>query len=122
MDICSLHRSKYFRGRRLHGDFDIRVEQAEFKEITLTANCESGTVVSMGVYRNGTKVIRFVIRINCPQLLYSCAENGSSKKLKNPYRYCSLEERRIEQLVKFKKEKLFPNKVSMHSCATYYSK
>lgn len=23
--------SKYFRGRRLHGDYDIRVEQAEFK-------------------------------------------------------------------------------------------
>lgn len=23
--------SKYFRGRRLHGDFDIRVEQAEFR-------------------------------------------------------------------------------------------
>lgn len=23
--------SKYFRGKRLHGDYDIRVEQAEFK-------------------------------------------------------------------------------------------
>lgn len=23
--------SKYFRGRRVHGDFDIRVEQAEFR-------------------------------------------------------------------------------------------
>lgn len=23
--------SKYFRGKRLHGDFDIRVEQAEFR-------------------------------------------------------------------------------------------
>ncbi|KAG7212323.1 hypothetical protein KM043_012647 [Ampulex compressa] len=49
--------SKYFRGRRLHGDYEIRVEQAEFRELSLTAN-EAGTIVSMAVYRNGTKVIR----------------------------------------------------------------
>nr|XP_012216531.1 PREDICTED: synapsin [Linepithema humile] len=49
--------SKYFRGRRLHGDYEIRVEQAEFRELSLTAS-ESGTIVSMAVYRNGTKVIR----------------------------------------------------------------
>ncbi|XP_012270539.2 synapsin, partial [Orussus abietinus] len=49
--------SKYYRGRRLHGDFEIRVEQAEFRELSLTAS-EAGTVVSMAVYRNGTKVIR----------------------------------------------------------------
>ncbi|EZA62281.1 Synapsin [Ooceraea biroi] len=49
--------SKYFRGRRLHGDYEIRVEQAEFRELSLTAS-ETGTIVSMAVYRNGTKVIR----------------------------------------------------------------
>ncbi|XP_026673295.1 synapsin, partial [Ceratina calcarata] len=38
--------SKYFRGRRLHGDYEIRVEQAEFRELSLTAS-ENGTVVSM---------------------------------------------------------------------------
>jgi hypothetical protein len=54
----SYYRSKYFRGRRLHGDYDIRVEQAEFKELSLTANAESGTTVSMAVFRNGTKVVR----------------------------------------------------------------
>jgi hypothetical protein len=52
------YRSKYFRGKRLHGDYDIRVEQAEFKELSLTANAESGTTVSMAVFRNGTKVVR----------------------------------------------------------------
>ncbi|XP_034240248.1 synapsin [Thrips palmi] len=50
--------SKYFRGRRLHGDWDIRVEQAEFRELSLTANVETGCQVSMAVYRNGTKVMR----------------------------------------------------------------
>ncbi|XP_053690602.1 synapsin [Sabethes cyaneus] len=38
--------SKYFRGKRLHGDFDIRVEQAEFREISLTANADAGPLVS----------------------------------------------------------------------------
>ncbi|KAJ6640211.1 Synapsin, partial [Pseudolycoriella hygida] len=50
--------TKYFRGKRLHGDYDIRVEQAEFKEISLTANADSGTMVTMAVYRGGTKVAR----------------------------------------------------------------
>ncbi|XP_011495025.1 PREDICTED: synapsin [Ceratosolen solmsi marchali] len=49
--------SKYFRCRRIHGDYEVRVEQAEFRQLSLTAN-EAGTIVSMAVYRNGTKVIR----------------------------------------------------------------
>ncbi|XP_044007362.1 synapsin [Aphidius gifuensis] len=49
--------SKYFRGRRLHGEYEIRVEQAEFRELSLTA-CESGATVSVAILRNGTKVIR----------------------------------------------------------------
>ncbi|RZB38955.1 Synapsin domain containing protein, partial [Asbolus verrucosus] len=48
--------SKYFRGKRI-GDYDIRVEQAEFKEITVTANSE-GANVSMAVFRGGTRVGR----------------------------------------------------------------
>lgn len=30
--------SKYFRGKRLHGDYDIRVEQAEFKVLFIQEN------------------------------------------------------------------------------------
>jgi hypothetical protein len=48
--------SKYFRGKRI-GDYDIRVEQAEFKEITVTANSD-GANVSMAVFRGGTRVGR----------------------------------------------------------------
>ncbi|KAK5644941.1 hypothetical protein RI129_006241 [Pyrocoelia pectoralis] len=48
--------SKYFRGRRI-GEYDIRVEQAEFKEITVTATAESANV-SMAVFRGGTRVGR----------------------------------------------------------------
>lgn len=48
--------SKYFRGRKI-GEYDIRVEQAEFKEITVTASSE-GATVSMAVFRGGTRVGR----------------------------------------------------------------
>lgn len=48
--------SKYFRGKKI-ADHDIRVEQAEFKEIHITASSE-GANVSMAVYRSGTRVAR----------------------------------------------------------------
>ncbi|KAH1017761.1 hypothetical protein HUJ05_008358 [Dendroctonus ponderosae] len=48
--------SKYFRGKRI-GDYEIRVEQAEFRELTVTATSE-GANVSMAVYRGGTRVGR----------------------------------------------------------------
>lgn len=50
--------SKYFRGKRLHGDYDIRVEQAEFREISITSNGEQGVSISMAVIRGGTRVAR----------------------------------------------------------------
>ena len=54
--VC--YRSKYFRGRKVFGDWDVRVEQAEFSEINLAAYTDSGTVVDIQVNRNGTKVVR----------------------------------------------------------------
>ena len=51
-------RSKYFRGRRILGDWDVRVEQAEFSELTVVASSEHGVNVSMTVFRNATKVVR----------------------------------------------------------------
>lgn len=56
----ALKRSKYFRGRRIHGDWDVRVEQAEFRELSITSSTDSGATVSMAVYRNGTKVVRCI--------------------------------------------------------------
>ncbi|XP_050305081.1 synapsin [Anthonomus grandis grandis] len=48
--------SKYFRGKRI-GEYEIKVEQAEFKEITVTATSD-GATVSMTVTRGGTRVGR----------------------------------------------------------------
>ncbi|XP_030761632.1 synapsin, partial [Sitophilus oryzae] len=48
--------TKYYRGKRI-GDYEIKVEQAEFREITVTATAEVANV-SMAVYRGGTRVGR----------------------------------------------------------------
>ncbi|CRK91779.1 CLUMA_CG005411, isoform A [Clunio marinus] len=50
--------SKYFRGKRLHGDYDIRVEQAEFSEISVVASGDTGATVSIVSYRSGSKSSR----------------------------------------------------------------
>ncbi len=51
--------SKYFRGRRLFaGEFDVRVEQAEFRELTVSAGSESGVTASIVMHKTGSKVVR----------------------------------------------------------------
>lgn len=39
--------SKYFRGKRIMGDFDIRVEQCEFRDLSLYAHSEYGTICNI---------------------------------------------------------------------------
>ncbi|XP_037129766.1 synapsin-2a isoform X1 [Syngnathus acus] len=49
---------KLFRGKKIYGDYDIKVEQAEFSEISVMAQANGTCSVTMQVYRNGTKVVR----------------------------------------------------------------
>ncbi|CAG0924099.1 unnamed protein product, partial [Notodromas monacha] len=49
--------SKYFRGKRLPGDYDIRVEQTEFKDISVSSTSELGTTVSITGFKAGSKTI-----------------------------------------------------------------
>ena len=60
--ICTFsflnYRSKYFRGKRIHGDYDIRVEQAEFKELSVNCNTEGGVTASIILAKSGNKVVR----------------------------------------------------------------
>ena len=52
-------RSKYFRGRRLHGgEYDVKVEQAEFKELSVAASVDGGATASVLLYKSGNKVVR----------------------------------------------------------------
>ncbi|XP_045062855.1 synapsin-2 [Coregonus clupeaformis] len=50
--------AKLFREKKVHGDYDIKVEQAEFSEINVIAHANGSCNVDMQVLRNGTKVAR----------------------------------------------------------------
>ncbi|XP_030771276.1 synapsin-3 isoform X1 [Rhinopithecus roxellana] len=49
--------SKYFHGKKVNGEIEIRVEQAEFSELNLAAYVTGGCMVDMQVVRNGAKVV-----------------------------------------------------------------
>ncbi|XP_078077461.1 synapsin-3-like [Mustelus asterias] len=50
--------SKYFRGKKVLDDYEIRLEQAEFSELNLAAYVNGGCMIDMQLIRNGTKVVR----------------------------------------------------------------
>ncbi|XP_034551937.1 synapsin-2a [Notolabrus celidotus] len=50
--------AKLLRGKKVLGDYDIKVEQAEFNEINVVAHANGTCNVNMQVIRNGTKVMR----------------------------------------------------------------
>uniref|UniRef100_A0A673XFR0 Synapsin III n=1 Tax=Salmo trutta TaxID=8032 RepID=A0A673XFR0_SALTR len=50
--------AKCFRGKKLNGEYDIRVEQAEFSEINLASYMNTGCMIDMQAIRGGTKVVR----------------------------------------------------------------
>ncbi|XP_006772204.1 PREDICTED: synapsin-1 [Myotis davidii] len=76
-------RAKYFKGKKLHGEIDIKVEQAEFSDLNLVAHANGGFSVDMEVLRNGVKVMRslkpdFVL---IRQHAFSMARNGDHRSL-----------------------------------------
>ncbi|XP_048863670.1 synapsin-3 isoform X2 [Brienomyrus brachyistius] len=50
--------ARYFRGRKLNGAYEVRVEQAEFSEINLASYVNGGCMIDMQLTRGGTKVVR----------------------------------------------------------------
>uniref|UniRef100_A0ACB8ENG3 Synaptotagmin C2 domain protein, Syn1 n=1 Tax=Sphaerodactylus townsendi TaxID=933632 RepID=A0ACB8ENG3_9SAUR len=51
-------KAKYFKGKKLHGEMDIKVEQAEFSDLNLVAHANGNFSVDMEVIRNGVKAVR----------------------------------------------------------------
>uniref|UniRef100_A0A452RQ35 Synapsin-1 n=1 Tax=Ursus americanus TaxID=9643 RepID=A0A452RQ35_URSAM len=86
IDGCALlflSRAKYFKGKKIHGEIDIKVEQAEFSDLNLVAHANGGFSVDMEVLRNGVKVMRslkpdFVL---IRQHAFSMARNGDYRSL-----------------------------------------
>ncbi|KAH1167485.1 hypothetical protein KIL84_002968, partial [Mauremys mutica] len=74
---------KCFRGKKVHGEYDIRVEQAQFSEINLIAHADGSYAIDIQAFRNGTKVVRsfrpdFVL---VRQHSFSMAENEDFRNL-----------------------------------------
>ncbi|CAJ0963051.1 unnamed protein product [Ranitomeya imitator] len=78
-----IYRAKCFRGKKLQGDYDIRIEQAEFSEINLIAHSGGTFAVDLQMFRNGTRVVRsfrpdFVL---IRQHSFSMAENEDFRNI-----------------------------------------
>jgi len=50
--------SGYFRGKKLHKDWDVRLEQAEFQDISLSATSSGGVIVTVAPDRAGVRTSR----------------------------------------------------------------
>ncbi|XP_031710470.1 LOW QUALITY PROTEIN: synapsin-2b [Anarrhichthys ocellatus] len=75
--------AKVFRGKKVLGDYDIKVEQAEFSEVNLISHSNGNCNVDMQVIRSGTKVGRsfrpdFVL---VRQHAFSMAQNEDFRNL-----------------------------------------
>ncbi|KAM3611828.1 uncharacterized protein V6R79_024644 [Siganus canaliculatus] len=83
---------KVFRGRKVHGEFDIKVEQAEFSEINLVANSTGSYHVNLDAIRNGHKVSKsfkpdFVL---IRQHAFSMDKNGDHRNMVIGLQYAGL--------------------------------
>ncbi|XP_067833886.1 synapsin-1-like [Heptranchias perlo] len=75
--------SKVFKGKKVLGEFDIKVEQAEFSELNVISHATGNFSIDMEVYRNGVKVARsftpdFVL---VRQHAYSMAKGGDFRNI-----------------------------------------
>ncbi|XP_075774697.1 synapsin-1 isoform X2 [Pelodiscus sinensis] len=52
--------AKLFKGKKIHGDVEVRVEQAEFSELNMVAQANGAFSVDLEVLRNGVKMVRTV--------------------------------------------------------------
>eukprot|EP00092_Neocalanus_flemingeri_P023116 GFUD01025064.1.p1 GENE.GFUD01025064.1~~GFUD01025064.1.p1 ORF type:complete len:627 (+),score=199.24 GFUD01025064.1:96-1976(+) len=51
---------KWFRGRKIHTDWDIRVEQCEFKDLTVSASSEEGISAGIVSYKSGNRTVNLL--------------------------------------------------------------
>ncbi|XP_031686007.1 synapsin-1 isoform X3 [Oncorhynchus kisutch] len=89
---CSNHLVKVFKGKKVHGEFDIKVEQADFSEINLIAHATGAYSVDIEAIRNETKVTKcfrpdFVL---VRQHAFSMAKNGDHRHIVIGLQYAGL--------------------------------
>ncbi|XP_013919384.1 PREDICTED: synapsin-2-like, partial [Thamnophis sirtalis] len=84
--------TKSFRGKKVHGEYDIKVEQAQFSEVSLIAQADGNYSVNVQAFRNGIKVVKsfkpdFVL---VRQHSFSMAENEDFRNLIIGMHYASI--------------------------------
>jgi len=48
---------RWFRGKKIHTDWDIRVEQCQFRDLALTSSSQEGTVTGVVGYKGGSRTV-----------------------------------------------------------------
>ncbi|KAM9360231.1 synapsin-1 [Symphorus nematophorus] len=83
---------KVFRGRKVHGEFDIKVEQAEFSEINLVANSTGTYNVDIDAIRSGHKVTKSIKPdfVLIRQHAFSMDKNGDHRNMVIGLQYAGL--------------------------------
>ncbi|XP_054832901.1 synapsin-2 isoform X2 [Eublepharis macularius] len=75
---------KSFRGKKVHGEYDIKVEQAQFSEVNLVAHADGNYAIDIQAFRNGTKIVSRSFRpdfVLIRQHSFSMAENEDFRNL-----------------------------------------
>ncbi|XP_062307382.1 synapsin-1 isoform X1 [Osmerus eperlanus] len=83
---------KVFKGKKVHGEYDIRVEHADFAEINLLAHATGTFSVDIEAIRNGNKITKcfkpdFVL---VRQHAFSMAKNGDFRNIVIGLQYAGL--------------------------------
>uniref|UniRef100_A0AAY4ESC6 Synapsin-1 n=1 Tax=Denticeps clupeoides TaxID=299321 RepID=A0AAY4ESC6_9TELE len=75
--------AKVFRGKKVHGEFDIKVEQADFSEINLVAHATGSYSVDIEAIRNGNKITKCIKPdfVLVRQHAFSMAKNGDFRNI-----------------------------------------
>ncbi|XP_058641755.1 synapsin-1 isoform X2 [Onychostoma macrolepis] len=84
--------AKVLKGKKVHGEFDIKVEQADFSEVNLVAHATGSYSVDIEAIRNGNKVTKcfkpdFVL---VRQHAFSMAKNGDHRNIVIGLQYAGL--------------------------------
>lgn len=83
---------KVFRGRKVHGEFDIKVEQVEFSEIDVVANSMGSHSVTIDAIRGGHKVNKTIKPdfVLIRQHAFSMDKNGDHRTVVIGLQYAGL--------------------------------
>lgn len=84
--------AKVFKGKKVHGDCDIKVEQADFSEVNLVAHATGSYSVDIEAIRSGNKITKCIKPdfVLVRQHAFSMAKNGDHRNIVIGLQYAGL--------------------------------